>query len=144
MLCDVKATLEEKLEAIRNRTPDQKMARVGVPVSIGGKIFEVKPMVRARARRFREKQLRAFAEIEAKQSVAAKGDRMTAEELIAVYSMADDAQLELVKIAIPELEGQEEWLDENATNEELAEALAIATAFLEAAENPNAKDPARK
>lgn len=127
MICKVNDPLDKKIEAIHNRTPDQKMAREGVPVFIGGEVFEVKPLPRKRARVFREKQALAVAKIEA---LSKKGD--TAENLEELNRVQDDLQIELVPIVLPELEGKEDWIDNNATSEELAEAFIVAREFMDA------------
>ena len=126
MICEVNKTLEEKIEAIKNRTPDQKMTREGVPVSIGGKVYEIKPLVRKQARQFRKK----WAEM-AGQFVGLQDVQVTspAEAIAAAFDKLDNVeplQLETIILAIPDLNDKEDWLDDNATNEELAEAMLLA------------------
>lgn len=129
MICDVNATLEAKLEAISNRTPDQRMAREGVPVWIGGKVFEVQPLVRKQAREFRSTQLKAATEIE---SLPEK----TFVDSLAILDLSDDMQLQMIAVVIPELADQTDWIDDNATPEELAEAIMVATVFVRQTPNP--------
>lgn len=127
MICTVTASLEEKIEAIRVRTPDQKMSRDGVPVSIGGTVYELKPPVRAVARRFREVQARALAALD-------RIEQADVEQLLGFYARQDESQDELIGIAIPELAGKSKWLDQNVTSGEIGEALALFTELI----SPNA------
>ena len=128
MICQANCTVEDKIQAIQDRTPDQKMTRAGVPVSIGGKVYEIKPLVRKQARAFRQK----WAQMATKllEAVEPKsGDKLSTKSIILALDGVGDAeplQLEVLSLAIPELAGQEEWLDDNATNEEIGEALALA------------------
>lgn len=139
MICEVNLSLLEKIVAIQQRTPDQKMNRDGVPVAIGGKVFEVRPMTRKTARQFSGTQARFSAELELAEKQAAElGERDPAaawELALAMEAKSDELQNELIALVIPELAGQAEWLDEQATSAELTEALTLATAFL--APDPN-------
>lgn len=126
MICDVSATLEEKTAAIQNRTPDQRMAREGVPVSIGGEVFEIRPLVRKHARELRETVRKWIADIDAAQTDSAA-------DAMAVLDLTDDGYAAAVTLAIPELSGRGDWLDDNATSEELSEAFQLAMVFV----NPN-------
>ena len=128
MICQANCTIEDKIQAIQDRTPDQKMTRTPVPVSIGGKVFGIRPLVRKHARAFRQK----WAQMATKllEAVEPKsGDKLSTKSIILVLDGVGDAeplQLEVLSLAIPELAGQEEWVDDNATNEELAEAMVLA------------------
>lgn len=133
MICDITATLSEKLQAIRERTPDQQMAREGVPVSIGGKAFEVRPLTRAAARTFKLRQWQFIQFMSGAPQLAP--DASNVEEVIAHEEQRAELHAALVAVAIPELDGQAEWLDEHATDLELTEALTIQTAFVEAIPN---------
>ena len=128
MICEVNKTIEEKIEAIKTRTPDQKMIRAGVPVSIGGQIFEIKPLVRKQARAFRQK----WSEMATKFLQLGTGLTDKASPINSVVALLDNLgeaeplQLNALITAIPELTGKEDWIDDNATNEELAEAMVLA------------------
>jgi len=126
-ICPVNATLDEKLEAIRNRTPDQKMIRDGVPVSIGGRVFEVKPLVRKQNRQFRKKWADMVKGIIGLEDLKQPDSALNAlTSMLDYLDSAEPLQLEAIALAIPELQGQGDWLDENATNEELSEVLLLA------------------
>jgi len=128
MICEVNKTVEDKIESIKNRTPDQKMIREGVPVSIGGHVYEIKPLVRKQARAFRQK----WAETATKFLHIGAGLTDKASSVDSVVALLDNLgeaeplQLNTLTIAIPELTGKEDWIDDNATNEELAEAMLLA------------------
>ena len=126
-ICPVNATLDEKLEAIRNRTPDQKMIRDGVPVSIGGRVFEVKPLVRKQNRQFRKKWADMVKGIIGLEDLKQPDSALNAlTSMLDYLDSAEPLQLEAIALAIPELQGHGDWLDENATNEELSEVLLLA------------------
>ncbi|MFW6074930.1 MAG: hypothetical protein ACOC9Y_04995 [Chloroflexota bacterium] len=130
MICEVHASLEEKIEAIRDRTADQRMEREGVPVLVGGQRFEVRPPVRRVSREFRRKQAEVVAALD---DVDMNSGSVS--DVLHLYASLDDGTMELACIAVPELaERGEEWIDDNATNEELAEINTLMTEFL----NPNA------
>ena len=126
MICETNSIIEDKIEAIKNRTPDQKMTREGVPVSIGGQEFEIRPLVRKQARAFRKKWAEMAGNFIGLQDVQVGSP---AEAIATAFDKLDSAeplQLETIVLAIPELVGKEDWIDENATNEELAEAMLLA------------------
>jgi len=128
MICEVNNTIEQKIEAIKTRTPDQKMTREGVPVSIGGKTFEIKPLVRKQARAFRQKWAEMagkFLHINAELTDKASPINSVV-ALLDNLGEAEPLQLNALITAIPELTGKEDWIDDNATNEELAEAMLLA------------------
>lgn len=127
MICQANCTVENKIQAIQERTPDQKMTRAGVPVSIGGKVFEIKPLVRKHARAFRQKWAQMATIM--LEPIGPSDNKPSADSILLVMesvSEAEPLQLEVLALAIPELSGQEEWIDDNATNEELAEAMVLA------------------
>jgi len=126
MICETNNTVEGKIESIKTRTSDQKMTREGVPVSIGGQVFEIKPLVRKQARAFRRKWAEMTGNFIGLQDVQVESP---AEAIAAAFDKLDSAeplQLETIALAIPELVGKEDWIDDNATNEELAEAMVLA------------------
>ena len=124
MICQANCTVEDKIKAIQDRTPDQKMTRTPVPVSIGGKVFGIRPLVRKHARAFRQKWAQMATMI-----LEPIDNKPSANSILLVLesvSEAEPLQLEVLALAIPELSGQEEWIDDNATNEELTEAMVLA------------------
>ena len=124
MICQVNCTVEDKIQAIQDRTPDQKLTRTPVPVSIGGKVFGIRPLVRKHARAFRQKWAQMATMI-----LEPIDNKPSANSILLVLesvSEAEPLQLEVLALAIPELSGQEEWIDDNATNEELTEAMVLA------------------
>ena len=128
MICQANCTVEDKIQAIQERTPDQKMTRAGVPVSIGGKVFEIKPLVRKHARAFRQKWAQ-MATIMLEPIGPSASNNPSASSILSVLESVSDAeplQLGVLALAIPELVDQEAWIDDNATNEELAEAMVLA------------------
>ena len=128
MICQANCTVENKIQAIQERTPDQKMTRAGVPVSIGGKVFEIKPLVRKHARAFRQKWAQ-MATIMLEPIGPSASNNPSASSILSVLESVSDAeplQLGVLALAIPELVDQEAWIDDNATNEELAEAMVLA------------------
>ena len=128
MICQANCTVENKIQAIQERTPDQKMTRAGVPVSIGGKVFEIKPLVRKHARAFRQKWAQ-MATIMLEPIGPSASNNPSASSILSVLESVSDAeplQLGVLALAIPELVDQEEWIDDNATNEELTEAMVLA------------------
>lgn len=127
MLTNVNASLDEKLDAIAARTPDQKMERTGVPVSIGGDIFVLRPMTRGQARSFREAE--TLGRFQALKLADVSEEEATPELLEQISAQADAQILHLIRIAIPELEGRDAWLDQHATDDELSDALEIARLF---------------
>lgn len=133
MICDISTPLADKLQAIRERTPDQMMARAGVPVSIGGEAFEVRPMTRAQARAFKLKQWQYIQFCAGAPQLAR--DAANVDELLAFEERRAELHLDLLITAIPALAGREAWLDEHATDLEITEALTIQTAFLDAVPN---------
>jgi len=132
-ICRPNATLEDKKKAIDNRTPDQKMNRDGVPVSIGGKLFEIRPMNRKRERQFREQLLRNQVEIARERKITDVDELLKTE--LDLLELGYEGQTKLLLIAIPELaempeEEREKLLEEEATREELAHAIAVVHHFL--------------
>ena len=124
MICQANCTVEDKIQAIQDRTPDQKLTRTPVPVSIGGKVFGIRPLVRKHARAFRQKWAQMATMI-----LEPIDNKPSANSILLVLesvSEAEPLQLEVLALAIPELSGQEEWIDDNATNEELTEAMVLA------------------
>ena len=132
MICQANCTVENKIQAIQERTPDQKMTRAGVPVSIGGKVFEIKPLVRKHARAFRQKWAQMatiMLEPIGPSASNSSNNNPSASSILSVLESVSDAeplQLGVLALAIPELVDQEAWIDDNATNEELAEAMVLA------------------
>ena len=127
MICQANCTIEDKIQAIQDRTPDQKMTRTPVPVSIGGKVFGIRPLVRKQARSFRQKWAQMATMI--LEPIGPSANKPSANSILLVLesvSEAEPLQLEVLALAIPELASQEEWIDDNATNEELAEAMVLA------------------
>ena len=104
------------------------MTREGVPVSIGGQVFKIKPLVRKQARAFRQK----WAEMATKflhLDVVLTDKTSSVNPFVALLDNLGEAeplQLNALTIAIPELVGREDWIDDNVTNEELAEAMLLA------------------
>ena len=132
-ICRPNATLEEKKKAIDNRTPDQKMNRDGVPVSIGGRLFEIRPMNRKRERQFREQLLRNQVEISRERKINDVDELLEME--LNLLDLGYEGQTKLLMIAIPELaempeDERERLLEEEATREELAHAIAVVNHFL--------------
>jgi len=126
-ICQVNLTVDQKIAAIKDRTPDQKMIRDGVPVSVGGKPFEVRPLVRKDSRLFRRKWAEMVKGVMGLDNVKQPDSALDAlTSMVDYLDSAEPLQLEIVALAIPELKGREEWVDDNATNEELSEALIIA------------------
>ena len=127
MICQANCTIEDKIQAIQDRTPDQKMTRTPVPVSIGGKVFGIRPLVRKHARAFRQKWAQMATIM--LEPIGPSANKPSANSILLVLesvSEAEPLQLEVLALAIPELASQEEWIDDNATNEELAEAMVLA------------------
>ena len=128
MICQSNCTVEDKIQAIQDRTPDQKMTRTPVPVSIGGRVFGIRPLVRKHARAFRQRWAQMATMILEPIGPSTNNDHF-ANSILSVLegvSEAEPLQLQVLALAIPELSGQEEWIDDNATNEELAEAMVLA------------------
>ena len=128
MICQANCTVEGKIQAIQDRTPDQKMTRTPVPVSIGGKVFGIRPLVRKQARAFRQRWAQMATMILEPIGPSANNNHSASSILSVLESVseAEPLQLQVLILAIPELAGQEEWVDDNATNEELAEAMVLA------------------
>ena len=127
MICQANCTVEDKIKAIQDRTPDQKMTRTPVPVSIGGKVFGIRPLVRKHARAFRQKWAQMATIM--LEPIGPSANKPSANSILLALesvSEAEPLQLEVLALAIPELASQEEWIDDNATNEELAEAMVLA------------------
>jgi hypothetical protein len=133
MICDINAPLAAKLAAIREREPDQLMAREGVPVSIGGEAFEVRPLTRAAARAFKLRQWQYIQYMAGAPALAR--DASNVEAMSAHEERRAELHAAMLVAAIPELAGREAWLDEQATDLELAEALTVQTALIDAVPN---------
>ena len=132
MICNVNAPIEDKIQAIQDRKPDQKMIRAGVPVSIGGRVFGIRPLVRKQARAFRQRWAQMatiMLEPIGPSASNSSNNNPSASSILSVLESVSDAeplQLGVLALAIPELVDQEAWIDDNATNEELAEAMVLA------------------
>lgn len=126
-MCDVTATLADKLQAIQHRTHDQIVAREGVPVSIGGRVFEIKPLSRGDARTYATFQigLTQLAQNMARGEFP-DGDAFKAAQAV------DRVQIVLLTLLLPELRGKRRWIDRQALDVEVAAALTVGAAFVSA------------
>ena len=107
-----------------NRTKSKVLAKEPESIVIGGEEFSVHPLVIKECRRFRNEILEIV-----KRAGVAEGIGDLSGLLDLVQNFFDDDLVNLVKLAIPELENRKkEWLEENATEAELQDALGVAVA----------------
>lgn len=104
-----------------DRTAEEKLARKPVRVTLGGQTFEVPPLVIAKANRWRERAAQTTQAL-----ISALGAADPAEVLRRAWVDLPPQLVELVAMYM-ELAGapvSREWIEQNATVEELVYAYA--------------------